>query len=203
MDGVRIPTLASVLQLARRAGFEAVRFNIETKISPLAPEETLPPEAFARAVIAAVREAGMQHRSSVQSFDWRTLATVQRDAPEIGTVYLSAQRDWLDNIAAGTAGGSPWTAGTRYSDHGSVPKMVKAAGGGIWSPYYGDITRGLLAEARSLGLRVIVWTVNAPADMERLIDWGVDGIITDYPNLLKELLAARGIPVPRGERPSR
>lgn len=203
MDGVRIPTLASVLQLARRAEFQAVRFNIETKISPLAPEETLPPEAFARAVIAAVREAGMQHRSTLQSFDWRTLATVQRDAPEIGTVYLSSQRDSLDNIAAGAAGGSPWTAGLRHADHGSVPQMVKAAGGGIWSPYYGDITRGLLAEARSLGLRVIVWTVNAPEDMQRLIDWGVDGIITDYPDLLKELLAARGIPVPQGGRPSR
>jgi glycerophosphoryl diester phosphodiesterase len=173
-----------------------VRFNIETKISPLAPGDTLPPEAFARAVIGAVRAAGMQDRVTVQSFDWRTLATVQHDAPEIGTAYLSAQREWQDNIGVGQKAGSPWTAGVQHADHGSVPRMVKAAGGRVWSPYFGDLTRDLLAEAKSLGLKVVAWTVNDRADMERLIDWNVDGIITDYPNLLREVLGERAIPLP-------
>jgi glycerophosphoryl diester phosphodiesterase len=196
MDGVRIPALDSLFDLSRHAGHPGVRFNIETKISPLAPADTLPPDAFARALIGAVRAAGMQERVTVQSFDWRTLATVQHEAPEIGTVYLSAQRDWLDNIGVGQAAGSPWTAGVQYSDHGSVPRMVKAAGGRVWSPYFGDLTRDLIAEAKSLGLKVVAWTVNDRAEMERLIEWNVDGIITDYPDLLRETLGDRGLPLP-------
>ena len=196
MDRVRIPALDSLFDLSRHAGHPGVRFNIETKISPLAPADTLPPEAFARALIGAVRAAGMQERVTVQSFDWRTLATVQHEAPEIGTVYLSAQRDRLDNIGAGQAAGSPWTAGVQYSDHGSVPRMVKAAGGRVWSPHFGDLTRDLIAEAKSLGLKVVAWTVNDRAEMERLIEWNVDGIITDYPDLLRDVLKAHRMPLP-------
>ena len=55
---------------------------------------------------------------------------------------------------------------------------------------------GFYAEAKSLGLKVITWTVNDRADMERLIDWNVDGIITDYTNLLREVLGERGLPLP-------
>ena len=196
MHHVRIPALTGVFDLARHAGNAGVRFNIETKISPLAPGETPAPDAFARAVIAAVLAAGVQDRVTVQSFDWRTLAVVQREAPGIGTVYLSAQQESLDNIGAGHARGSPWTAGVQYSDHGSVPRMVKAAGGRVWSPHYGDLTRELLSEAKLLGLNVIVWTVNTRTEMERRIGWGVDGIITDYPDLVRDVLEAHGMPLP-------
>jgi glycerophosphoryl diester phosphodiesterase len=56
----------------------------------------------------------------------------------------------------------------------------------------------LLAEAQGLGLKVIPWTVNNPADMARLMDWGVDGIITDYPDRLRELMRQRGLALPNG-----
>jgi glycerophosphoryl diester phosphodiesterase len=196
MDKVRIPTLAQVFDLVRHARNEVVRFNIETKVSPLAPDETLPPDAFARSLIKAVREAGMASRTTIQSFDWRTLAVVQNEAPEIATSYLSAQQQWSDTIMAGHDEPSPWTADIRFPDHGSVPKMVRAAGGRIWSPYFGDLTPPLMQEARSLGLTVLPWTVNEPAEMTRLIDWGVDGLITDYPDRLREVMAARNLPLP-------
>jgi glycerophosphoryl diester phosphodiesterase len=195
-DKARIPTLAQVFDLVRHARNEAVRFNIETKLSPLAADETLPPEAFARALVAVVRANGMAARTTIQSFDWRTLAVVQKEAPDIATSYLTAQQQWTDNVMAGHADDSPWTAGIRFRDHGSVPKMVRAAGGRIWSPYYGDLTPALLAEARTLGLAVLPWTVNDRDDMVRLVDWGVEGLITDYPDRLRDLLAARGLPVP-------
>ena len=53
-----------------------------------------------------------------------------------------------------------------------------------------------MREARALGLAVLPWTVNEPADMEMLIDAGVDGLITDYPDRLRRVLAARGKPLP-------
>ncbi len=197
MDGVRMPKLEDVFVLTRRARNDEVRFNIETKLSPEAPDETAGPEEFARALIRVIRDHGMARRTAVQSFDWRTLAIVQREAPEIATAYLSSQGADIDNIGAGRQEPSPWTAGVQLRDHGSVPKMVKAAGGAIWSPNYRDLDAALVKNARELGLKVLPWTVNDRADMERLIDWGVDGLITDYPDRLREVMAAKGLPLPR------
>jgi glycerophosphoryl diester phosphodiesterase len=191
VDGARVPRLADVFALARRAGNDAVRFNIETKIDPTQPGDTLGAEDFARALIEVVRTSGMARRTTIQSFDWRTLKVVQVEAPEIATAYLTT----ADTIGAG-GGDSPWTAGLRLRDHGSVPAMVKAAGGAIWSPHFGELTPALVAEAHRLGLAVIPWTVNAPADIERLLDFGVDGIISDYPDRARVALAARGIALP-------
>ena len=183
VDGTVMPRLSDVFELVRDQGDRTVRFNIETKLSPHAPGETLAPEPFARAVISAIRRHGMARRSTIQSFDWRTLQVVQREAPEIETVYLSAQRPGFDTISDGA-----WTAGFALRDHGSVPKLVKAAGGRVWSPAFRDLTPESLAEARSLGLRVVVWTVNEAADIRRMIAMGVDGIISDRPDrVLQEL----------------
>jgi glycerophosphoryl diester phosphodiesterase len=193
-DGVRIPKLRDVFELARKAHNDEVRFNIETKLSPLAPDETAGPDEFARAVIQVVRASHVERRTTIQSFDWRTLALVQREAPEIATAYLTSDAENVRDVGAGP---SPWTNGIRFADHGSVPKMVKAARGVIWSPNYRDLTEALLKEAKGLGLGVLPWTVNDPPDMERLIDWGVDGIITDYPDRLRDVMAAKRLPLPK------
>lgn len=195
-DGARIPRLSDVFALVRRSGNDSVRFAIETKVTPFNPHQTPDPEAYALAVIAAIRDAGMAHRSSIQSFDWRTLAVVQRVAPEIGTVYLTAQQRWLDNIGAGRPDGSAWTNGIQYSDHGSIPRMIEAAGGRIWSAYFRDLDRAKISEARELGIQVLAWTVNSPADIARMLDLGVDGIVSDRPDLVREEMKRRGLPLP-------
>ena len=197
MDGVRMPTLAQVFQLARSAGNADVRFNVEIKTSPEKPADTLAPEAFAKALLATIEREGMGARVIVQSFDWRALKAVQALAPKIQTSYLSSQQRSLDNIAAGKAEGSAWTAGIQLSDHGSIPKMVKAAGGAIWSPYFPELSAELLKEAHALGLKVIPWTANEKEDMARLIDWGVDGLITDRPDFLREVMAEKKLPLPK------
>ena len=195
-DGARIPRLADLFGLVKKAGNDAVRFNIETKLSPEAPNETLEPVPFARALIAAIRAGGMEARSTIQSFDWRTLKVVQAEAPTIPTVYLSAQQRWLDNIRAGDPAGSAWTAGLKFAAYGSVPKMVKAAGGTIWSPYFGDLDAAKLAEAHALGLKVIPWTVSQPAQIDALLALGVDGLISDRPDLVRDAMRQKGMPLP-------
>lgn len=154
VDGARIPRLADLFSLA---GKTAVRFNIELKLLPTHPDETLAPEPFARAVIAEVRKAGMAARSTLQSFDWRAVKVVEREAPEIATAYLTEAR------------------------HSDVAK-VRAAGAKIWSPDYRALSKSALDEAHAGGMRVVVWTVNEPGDIARLIGWGVDGVISDYPD---------------------
>jgi len=197
MDGVRMPTLAQVFQLARSAGNAEVRFNIEIKTSPEKPGDTLAPEAFAKALLAMIEHEGMGSRVIIQSFDWRALKAVQALAPKIPTSYLSAQQSFLDNIAAGRMEGSAWTAGIQLRDHGSIPKMVKAAGGAVWSPNYPELSIDLVKEAHALGLKVIPWTPNNIEDMARLIDWGVDGLITDRPDFLRDVMAQKNLPLPR------
>jgi glycerophosphoryl diester phosphodiesterase len=194
MDGVRIPKLDDVFELVRKAHNEAVRFNIETKLSPLAPDETAGPDELARAVVQVVRAHRLERRTVIQSFDWRTLAVVQREAPEIATAYLTSDGH---NLREAAGGPSPWTNGIRLADHGTVPKMVKSAGGAIWSPNHRDLNEALVKEAKDLGLSVVPWTVNDPPDMERLIAWGVDGIITDYPDRLRDVMAAKGLALPQ------
>lgn len=197
VDGARAPKLAEVFALAAKAGNTAVRFNIETKLSPLAPTETVDPETFARALIAEIRAAGAAARTSIQSFDWRTLQVVQRDAPEIATVYLSLARGGGDNIQVGKPGASPWLAGRDIDDHGgSVPRLIKVMGGRVWSPLANDLDEAGLKEAKALGLTVVPWTVNDEATMRRLVQMGVDGLISDYPDRLRKVLAELGISLP-------
>jgi glycerophosphoryl diester phosphodiesterase len=194
VDGTHMPRLSDLFAMVRARGDRDVRFNIETKISPLAPDQTPGPEEFTRKVIAVIREGGMARRSTLQSFDWRTLAIAQRIAPGIPTVYLTSQQKWGDTICTGPAAGSPsvdpaqcgaspWTAGVQLRDAGSVPRMVKAAGGSIWSPFYLDIDEAKVKEAHALGIAVVVWTVNDPGQMKRMKALGVDGLITDRPDI--------------------
>ena len=197
MDKVTMPTLAQVFQLARRAGNHEVRFNIEIKTSPEKPNDTLAPEDFAKTLLGLIEREGMSSRVIIQSFDWRALKAVQQLAPKIQTSYLSSQQRALDNIGAEAQEGSAWTAGVQLSDHGSIPKMVKAAGGAIWSPYYPELRSELVKEAHDLGLQVIPWTVNKLEDMARLIDWGVDGIITDRPDTLRDVMLEKKLPLPK------
>ena len=196
VDGERIPTLAALFELVKRSGAE-VRFNIETKLTPDIGADAPDPETFARATAAAIRDAGLATRASVQSFDWRTLKVMAQIAPEIERVCLTSQSPEEDTIQRGRPGPSPWTAGLDVDDFGgSTPKLVKAAGCAVWSPDFRDLTPEWMAETKALGLKVIPWTVNQPADMTRLIDMGVDGIISDYPDRLREVVAARGLPLP-------
>jgi glycerophosphoryl diester phosphodiesterase len=197
LDGVGIPTLADAIAHGETVSSGRIRFNIETKLSPEFPELAPSPENFAAAVIAVIRDAGVTGRASVQSFDWRSLQAVQELAPEIATVYLTAEQDWLDNLQRGQPGPSPWTAGFDLDDYeGSVPRLVQAAGGAVWSPHYRDLREADLEEAKRIGLAVVPWTVNDPADMASLIESGVNGMITDYPDRLRVVMEQQGMPLP-------
>jgi glycerophosphoryl diester phosphodiesterase len=100
---------------------------------------------------------------------------VEREAPQIETVYLTPRRKEGDD---------------------SQPRAVYAAGGRTWSPHFGDVDAAALVEARALRLKVVVWTVNEPADIGRMLDLGVDGIISDRPDRVRERMQARGMPLP-------
>ena len=197
VPGTPIPTLKEVLELVRKSGDGHVRLNIETKIDPNHPVESPDPERFVTLLLDLLQAEKFSDRVMVQSFDWRTLRLVQKLAPAIPTVYLTLQKGSAPTVFLDKA--SVWTAGFNPVDHdGSLPRAIKAAGGAIWSPFFGDVNPALISESHSLGVKVVVWTVNKPEDMARMIDMGVDGIISDHPEILRNVAAEKGIALPRG-----
>jgi glycerophosphoryl diester phosphodiesterase len=187
-----IPTLKEVIDLVRRSGHDKVRLNIETKINPEHPEESPDPERFVTLLLGLLDAEQFAGRVMIQSFDWRTLQLVQQRAPAIPTVYLTIQRGGAPTISLQSA--TPWTAGINPADHGgSLPRTIKAAGGAVWSPNFADVTSDLVKEAHDLKLQVVVWTVNKPDDIARMIDIGVDGIISDRPDLLSQIAIEKGV----------
>ncbi|HBY62907.1 MAG TPA: glycerophosphodiester phosphodiesterase [Solibacterales bacterium] len=166
VPGTRMPALDEVLALSRRGAFE---FNIETKIFKDKPEYTPPPEEFTRLVVEVVRKHKLEKRVILQSFDFRTLAACQKIAPEIrrSALYALGMKDFVE--------------------------IARESGAPIVSPHHMLVTRGRVDEAHKAGLQVVPWTANQPKEWDKLIDAGVDAIITDDPAALIAHLKARGL----------
>jgi glycerophosphoryl diester phosphodiesterase len=189
VDGEAMPLLSDLLALPELRHMSQVCLNIEIKTNPVEGDTTFAPADIARKLVHTVDIAGMRKTIMVQSFDWRSLVFLGQHAPEIPLVFLSAQQSWADNVQIGHGGASPWTGGIDIDDFGgSVPRAVGHLGGDVWSPYFRELSRESLDIAHSLGLKVVVWTVNGEDDMKRLISMGVDGIITDYPDLGRKVI---------------
>jgi glycerophosphoryl diester phosphodiesterase len=189
VDGERIPTLQEVIRLHKNQCDKTTQLWIEIKTSPEHSNLTPRPEAVSEMVVKILREEKITDRTRILSFDWRNLVHVQKIASDISTVYLSLEGKRLNNIKRGQPGASPWMAGLDIDDFsGSIPHAVQAAGGRYWAPYYKRLTINQIQTAHQLGIQVFVWTPDSRSEMERLIDMGVDGIITNRPDILKAVL---------------
>jgi glycerophosphoryl diester phosphodiesterase len=195
-DGQRFPALTEVFALVKAQSRRA-RLNIETKIAPDNAGDTVDADTFARLTVEAIRNAGFSDAVTIQSFDWRTLVAAKKLAPEIETVCLTIETEGNDTVQRRADKPSPWLASLDLRSYdGSLPRTVKAAGCGTWSPFWRNVTAASVAESHALGLKVLPWTVNDPRDMARLIEMNVDGLITDYPDRARRLMADKGIPWP-------
>lgn len=184
-DGEHIPTLREVISLLKTKANKHTNLWIEIKTSPEKPDMTPSPQAITSAVIKLLGEEDFMHRAKILSFDWRALIYARKIAPEIPTVYLSRIGLRLNNIKPGQPGRSPWMGGIDIDDYnGSIPQALNAIGGRLWAPYYKYITYRLLEEAHRLGIRVFVWAPDSQSEMLRMIEMGIDGIITNRPDIL-------------------
>ena len=192
--GDPMPELREVLDLLISRGADEVGLNVETKFDVIHPDETGPRDRFVEVLVGTVHAAGMSERVSVQCFDWRVLHDVRDLEPRIALNAL-VNTDYLEE---GAPGGSPWLDGLDIDDfHGSIARAAAAAGVDAISPSRTILTPALVAEAHEAGLRVLPYTVDDPAEMRRLLAVGVDGMITNRPDLLREVLASTGQPLPR------
>lgn len=208
VDGTRMPTLTEVVRFVNQATGNRMGFQIEMKTDPTHPEFSADPDAFAAAVAKILKAERILDRSEIQAFDFACLTALTRIDPRIKTAFLTS-RDNEPGGANDFAHADPkiaaaWTGGKLVKDYGgSIPRMVKAMGGSAWEPEDAELTEKSLKDAKDLGLKVVVWSwperLGTAFDSKlaaKMIDWKVDGIITDDPGRLSSMLAARGLRVP-------
>ncbi|MEO9326199.1 glycerophosphodiester phosphodiesterase family protein [Nocardioides sp. C4-1] len=216
--GSRMALLSEVFDLVQSYEADDVALNVETKVEAGAPSETAPREQFVQVVVDEVRAAGIGDQVTIQSFDWGSLMRMREVAPELPIVALT-NRDFLQ---VGQPGASPWLGGLDADDFdGDLVRMAASFGADAISPVHGFpqdgalgdpgyepyVDRAMVDDAHRAGLRVVPWTVDDPATMRHLVRLGVDGLITDYPDRLRDVLRRehRRLPdpvrVPRQARP--
>ncbi|WP_378734232.1 glycerophosphodiester phosphodiesterase family protein [Nocardia brasiliensis] len=213
VPGARMPLLSEVFDLVHAYRADEVMLNIETKVEAGAPEQTAPREQFVHVVAAQVRQAHLENQVTIQSFDWGALMRMREVAPELPLVALTNGQQFLQ---AGRPGASPWLGGIDIDDFpGSLQQKYVAAAasfgadavspvhgspqdGSVTDPGYQPFTTGELVEAaHQHGMRVVPWTVDDRATMISLLDLGVDGLITNRPDLLRRILSERGYALPK------
>jgi glycerophosphoryl diester phosphodiesterase len=199
--GNKIATLPEVFALTDSYRAD-VHYDIETKVDAEHPTASAGPQEFVDVVLAAVRFSGKADRVEIESFDWRVLPMVHQAEPSIPLVALWNEQTWVAD--------SPWLAGINPVLVGDPITGATMIGANILSPGYSvpygqtpeDPGFALVADkpfidrAHTLGLKVIPWTINDPDTMRAQIAAGADGIITDYPALLRGVMAGDGIPLP-------
>lgn len=161
------PLLSDVFEAVKKYMAEAKRpypfFNIETKTDPLVDGTYHPsPEEFVDLLMAVIKEYDMEKQVIIQSFDFRTLQYLHKKYPSIKTAMLVETNDKR-------------SFRKQLDDLGFSPT--------IHSPAYELVTPNLIAECHERNIQIIPWTVNDKATFDKLKTMGVDGIITDYPDL--------------------
>jgi glycerophosphoryl diester phosphodiesterase len=214
VTGARMPLLSQVFDLVDCYKAHKVWMNVETKVEAGAPQQTAPREQFVQVVAHEIRKAGMLDQVTIQSFDWGALMRMREVEPRLPIVALTNG----DFLQVGQPGASPWLGGIDIDDFGgSLVAGAASFGADAISPVHGNPQDGkigdagyvpyttpqMVAEAHRAGMKVIPWTIDDPATMHSLIDAGVDGIITDYPDRLRDVMAARGFKLPKPVRAPR
>lgn len=198
----KIPTLEELMQLIQSYGDKNIVLNIETKSYPdpasAGYKNNADPKKFVEVFNNIVKKYDMEDRVVLQSFDWQTLIEMKNLNPNISTSALwQEQPSWgrdSESLRRYEKKKSPWLGGLDIKDYqGNPVKAAHAIGADIISPYYTEISKQDVDEAHSLGMKVVPWTVNNEKDMNMLLDMGVDGIISDKPWLLKQVLEKRNI----------
>jgi glycerophosphoryl diester phosphodiesterase len=159
----------SVQAYLQQKGLPQVYYNIETKSKPGGDGKRHPaPQEFVDLLVGVIQEKGLAEWVIIQSFDVRTLQVLRQKYPHIKTSLL------VENVKG-------------------LNKNLEALGfiPDIYSPYYKLVTKRLLQNCHAKGMKVVPWTVNDLAAMRRLKEMGVDGLISDYPNLYVDLEAGR------------
>ncbi len=187
LENQRIPKLSELLDLSLKNKSENLLINLEIKSTPDEENLTPAPEDTVKLIVDEINLSNLKDKIIVSSFDWRTLTEIKNQYPEISRAYLTYQQVRGMKIKKTIYNRSPWMSFLPFYEDHELPKIIKSQGGKAWHPYRKDITKELVDISHQEDLPVNVWTVNKEYDMLKMVEYGVDGIMTDYPLKLKEL----------------
>ena len=193
LENQKIPKLSELLDLSSKNVSDNLLINLEIKSTPDEENLTPTPEEMVKLVMQEVNKSTLQNKIIVSSFDWRTLTVMKKLYPEISRAYLTFQQQAGIKIKNTIYNRSPWMSYLPFFENHELPKIIKSQGGEAWHPYHKDITKKLVDISHQENLPVNVWTVNKDYDMLKMVEYGVDGIMTDYPLRLKELCEKENI----------
>ena len=194
LSNITIPTLEEILIFSvnyhAHHGGKPVTLNIEVKSDPTRPTHKGRAGKTVDILLKLIEKYDYADKAIIQSFDWAILDLVLDKAPHLKRSYLTVAAQ--NGEDATVFKGSPWLGRTTcLSDEESIPSLIKKAGGNGWSSFHKDLDNASAEEARANGIGLFVWTVNEPADIEKMIDLGVDAIISDYPSRVQRILLER------------
>ncbi len=193
LENQRIPKLSELLEMSKKNKSENLLINLEIKSTPDEENLTPSPEDTVKLVVNEINKSNLKDKIIVSSFDWRTLTEIKNQYHEISRAYLTYQQVKGMKIKKTIYNRSPWMSFLPFYEDYELPKIIKSEGGKAWHPYRKDITKKLVDISHQEDLPVNVWTVNKEYDMLKMIEYGVDGIMTDYPLRLKELCEKENI----------
>ena len=193
LENQRIPKLSELLDLSSKNKSENLLINLEIKSTPDEENLTPTPEDTVKLVVNEIHKSNLKDKIIVSSFDWRTLTEIKNQYPEISRAYLTYQQVRGMKIKKTIYNRSPWMSFLPFYEDHELPKIIKSQGGKAWHPYRKDITKKLVDISHQEDLPVNVWTVNEEYEMLKMMEFGVDGIMTDYPLRLKELCEKENI----------
>ena len=193
LENQKIPKLSELLDLTSQHNAQNLLINLEIKSTP--DEENLTPstEDTVKLVINEINKSNLKDKIIISSFDWRILAEINNLNLKIPRAYLTFQQEMGSKIKNTIYNRSPWMNFLPFAENFELPKIIKEQGGKAWHPYHKDITKKIVEISHEQNLPVNVWTVNKEYDMLKMIEYGVDGIMTDYPLRLKNLCEKRSI----------
>ena len=193
LENQKIPKLSELLELSSKNLLQDLLINLEIKSTPDEKNLTPDPQDLVQIVLNEINNSNLKDKIIISSFDWRILREVKKQSPEIARAYLTFQQEKGMKIKKTIYSKSPWIDHIPLTIVYDLPKIIKELGGSAWHPYYKDINKKAIKDAHDNNLPVNVWTVNDEDDMLKMIEYGVDGIMTDYPLRLKNLCEKRSI----------
>ena len=193
LENQKIPKLDELLELSSKNLSQDTIINLEIKSTPDEKNLTPGPKEMVQIVLNDIKKSNLQDKIIISSFDWRILREVKNQSPEISRAYLTFQQEKGLKIKKTIYSKSPWIDHIPLTIVYDLPKIIKELGGSAWHPYYKDINKKAVKDAHDYNLPVNVWTVNDEYNMLKMIEYEVDGIMTDYPLKLKELCDKKNI----------
>ena len=191
--GEKIPKLKDFFKLVTEDKYKDAFLNLEIK-STLTQENVTPnPEKMVSLILKDIKEFNLEDRTLITSYDWRILYELKKQNPNILRGFITLQQD-LPTTKKNVYENSPWMV-KKYpmEELFLLPNIIKSLEGHVWSVFYRDVTKQNVELAHKHGLATCVWTVNREKDIIRMIEYGVDGIITDYPKKVQEICKSKNI----------